>query len=232
MKALLKRILYSGLPVPGVCRWVIARAYRAGVFCVESLAFAGKLFWVEPVLRSVCESVGTGLRAERLPYMRGRGRIRLGNRVNLSGRSCFYFMHGMDVSPVIEIGDDTFVGNGCTFSAADSIRVGSHCLISACVRIHDNDGHPLDSERRRAGEPIGPDEAAPVVIEDNVWVGAGATVLKGVTIGENAVVGTGAVVAADVAPNTVVAGNPAKAVKTLGIAAKRHEEAQKGREEG
>lgn len=212
MKAQLKRFLYTGLPVPRFMRAVIAFAYRAGVFCVESLAFVKKLLWVEPVLRSVCENVGKGLRAERLPYMRGRGRLCIGDRVNLSGRSCFYFMHGMIEPPRIELGDDTFVGNGCTFSAGSSIRVGRHCLISACVRIHDNDGHPLDAERRRRGEPIGSGETAPVAIGDNVWVGAGATLLKGITIGENAVIGTGAIVTSDVAANTVVAGNPAKVV--------------------
>ena len=216
MKKQLKRLVYSGLPVPKLFRGVIAGLYRTGVFCVESLAFVKKLLWVEPVLRSVCEHVGAGLRAERLPYMRGKGWLRFGDRVNLSGRSCFYFMHGMGEPPLIEIGDETFVGNGCTFSAGSSIRVGNHCLVSACVRVHDNDGHPLDPGRRREGAPIGPDETAPVVIGDNVWLGAGATILKGVTIGENAVVGTGAVVAADVPPNAVVAGNPARVVKTLG----------------
>jgi acetyltransferase-like isoleucine patch superfamily enzyme len=147
--------------------------------------------------------------------MRGAGELVLGNNVNLSGRSCFYFLRGMGAAPRIEIGDHAFVGDACTFSAAAHIRVGKHCLVSALVRIHDNDGHPLDPERRRRNEPIRPDEAAPVVIEDNVWIGAGATVLKGVRIGENSVIGTGAVVTADVPANAVVAGNPARVVKEL-----------------
>ncbi|MDE0838047.1 MAG: acyltransferase [Kiritimatiellae bacterium] len=210
-----KRIVHAGLPVPRFIRPIIVACYQGGVFCVESGAFLLKLFWVEPILRSICESVGTHLRAERLPYMRGKGRIRIGNHVNLSGRSCFYFIHNVSEQPLIEIGDHTFVGNGCTFSAGREIRVGAHCLISALVRIHDNDGHPLDIKRRLNHEPIGDAEVAPVIIGDNVWIGAGATILKGVSVGDGSVIGTGAVVTADVPAGTVVAGNPAKVVKTL-----------------
>ena len=183
----MKKIVHAGLPLPGFLRPLIRGAYRAGVVLVEGLAFVRKLVWIEPVLRSVCESVGSHLRAECLPYMRGRGRIRLGQHVNLSGRSCFYFMHGIHESPLIQVGDHVFIGNGSTFSSAERIEVGDHCLISAEVRIHDNDGHPLDSERRLNGERINKGEVSPVIIEDNVWVGAGATILKGVRVGRNAV---------------------------------------------
>jgi acetyltransferase-like isoleucine patch superfamily enzyme len=208
-----KRILHAGLPLPGLLRGPIRGMYNAGVCMVEGLILVRKLIWVEPVLRSVCRRVGTGLRAERLPYIRGKGNLEIGSRVNLSGRSSFYFMRGMDAAPKIAIGDDAFVGNACTFSAASSIEIGNHALVSACVRVHDNDGHPADAERRRAGEPITPAEVAPVVIGENAWIGAEAIVLKGVTIGENAVIGAGAVVTRDVPANSVVAGNPAAIVR-------------------
>ncbi len=217
LKHMIKRLLYSGLPVPGVLRPVIRAGYRGGVWLVEATAFARKLFWVEPVLRSVCAHVGTGLRAERLPYMRGKGTLRLGDRVNLSGRSCFYFMDGVgEDAPEVSVGDGTFVGDACTFSAACRITVGKNCLIASMVRIHDNDGHPLDAARRRCGERISPAECKEVVIGDNVWIGAGAVILKGATLSENAVIGTGAIVTGDVPANTVVAGNPARVLKTLG----------------
>ena len=211
-KRLAKRILHSGLPVPRVVRPAIRGCYRAGVVFVESFAFLKKLFWVEPVLRSVCEHVGEGLRAERLPYMRGKGRLRIGDRVNLSGRSSFYFLSNMPQTPEIRIGNGVFIGNGCTLASAQRIEIGDHCLLAPMVRIHDNDGHPTDAARRRDGHPIGPDEAAPVIVEENVWLGASCTILKGVRIGANAIVGTGAVVTGDVPANAIVAGNPARIV--------------------
>ncbi len=201
--------------MPHFLRPLVRFLYRVGVGLVESLAFARKVFWVEPVLRSVCAEVGEGLRAEQLPYMRGKGQLWLGKEVNLSGRSCFYFMNGMSENPEIRVGDKTFIGHGCTFSAGTGIVVGTGCLISTCVRIHDNDGHPLDPERRRRNDPIRQDEAREVRIGNNVWIGAHAMVMKGVTIGDDAVVAAGSVVTHDVPSAAVVAGNPARVVKML-----------------
>lgn len=215
LKTLAKRVVYGGIPVPGAVRPVIRGLYAFGVFVVESSAFARKLFWVEPVLRSVCARVGQGLRAERLPYMRGKGRLLLGDNVNLSGRSCFFFMRALPDTPEICIGSQVFVGNDCTFSAAQSISVGDHCLISTGVRIHDNDGHPLDPAKRRTGGEITSEDVRPVVIEENVWVGADCRIMKGVRIGRNSVVGTGSVVTSDVPPDSLVAGNPARVVRSL-----------------
>jgi acetyltransferase-like isoleucine patch superfamily enzyme len=208
-----KRVLHSGIPIPRVCRPVIRGLYKIGVLIVELWAFVKKLLWIEPVVRSVCEHVGTGLRAECLPYMRGQGRLSLGDNVNLSGRSCFYFLSYMPETPESQIGSGVFIGNGCTLASARRIEIGDHCLLAPFVRIHDNDGHPTDAGKRREGRPIGPDDVAEVVIEDNVWLGASCTVLKGVRVGANSIVGTGAVVTSDVPPNSIVAGNPARVIR-------------------
>lgn len=206
-------LLRLRMPLPRLVRPAVRAVYRFGVAVVEGAAVLRRFLWIEPVLRSVCEGVGVGLRADCLPYIRGRGRLVIGDDVNLSGRSCFYFMSGMPWRPEILVGDRTFVGHGCTFSSARRIFVGRDCLISAGVRIHDNDGHPLDAERRRRKERILADETSEVIIGDNVWIGAGAVILKGVTIGDNAVVGAGAVVTSHVAADTVVAGNRAVVVR-------------------
>jgi acetyltransferase-like isoleucine patch superfamily enzyme len=124
-------------------------------------------------------------------------------------------MTGMSERPAIKVGDRTFIGHGCTFSAGTGIVVGAGCLISTFVRIADNDGHPLDPERRRRNDPLREDEARGVRIGNNVWIGAHAMVMKGVTIGDDAVVAAGAIVTHDVPPGAVVAGNPARVVKML-----------------
>jgi acetyltransferase-like isoleucine patch superfamily enzyme len=72
-------------------------------------------------------------------------------------------------------------------------------------------GHPIEPSQRRAFVT-----AKPIVIERNVWIAAGATIIGGVTVGENAVVAAGTVVTRDVPPNTLVAGNPARVIRTIG----------------
>lgn len=111
----------------------------------------------------------------------------------------------------IKIGDNVGM-SGCTVSAHESIIIGNHVLIGSGALITDSDAHSLDVEERRIG--IG-GESKPVVIEDDVFIGARAIILKGVTIGKGAVVGAGSVVAADVPPFSVVVGNPAQVVRKL-----------------
>jgi acetyltransferase-like isoleucine patch superfamily enzyme len=121
------------------------------------------------------------------------------------------------------IGDFTLL-NGALIMAEEKIDIGSHCLVSWNVGIADSDFHPLEPAQRmidaQALAPFFKDrpprpklETAPVKISDNVWIGMNAVILKGVTIGENSVVAAGSVVTKDVPANTVVAGNPAIAVK-------------------
>jgi acetyltransferase-like isoleucine patch superfamily enzyme len=116
--------------------------------------------------------------------------------------------------------------NGALIMAEERIEIGSYCLISWNVGIADSDFHPLEPAQRRVDAhalapffkdrpPRPPLRTAPVIISDNVWIGMNAVILKGVTIGENSVVAAGSVVSKSVSPNTVVAGNPAVAVKQL-----------------
>jgi acetyltransferase-like isoleucine patch superfamily enzyme len=125
----------------------------------------------------------------------------------------------------VTVGDFTLL-NGALVMAEDKIDIGSHCLISWNVGIADSDFHPLEPAQRlidaHALAPYLKDRpprpklrTGPVIISDNVWIGMNAVILKGVTIGENSVVAAGSVVTKSVAPNTVVAGNPAVAVKTF-----------------
>lgn len=109
----------------------------------------------------------------------------------------------------IHIGDYTLLSPGVNITSADAIHIGNNCMLAAEVVISDCDWHGLYNRIR----PFRC--SAPVQLEDNVWIGLRAIILKGVTIGENSVVGAGSVVVNDVPANTVVAGNPAKVIKTI-----------------
>lgn len=97
-------------------------------------------------------------------------------------------------------GENVFVNQGCTFFDQGGIRIGAGTMIGPKTNLITS-GHPVPPAERR--EYI---IAAPITIEDNVWIGVAATILPGVTIGENSVVGAGAIVTQDVPPNTLVTG--------------------------
>ena len=111
---------------------------------------------------------------------------------------------------VIRIGDDCGL-TGATLVAAERIEIGDRVLVGANATIVDTDFHPLDPQRRRASINAG--ATAPVVIEDDVFIGMNAVVLKGVRLGAGCVVGASSVVSEDVAPGATVAGNPARVVR-------------------
>lgn len=106
------------------------------------------------------------------------------------------------------IGKNVFINHDCTFLDIGGITIEDDVLIGPKVSLI-TESHPLNPSERKSLL------VKPIVIKRNAWIGAGATILPGVTIGENAVVAAGAVVSKDVPANTVVAGIPAKVVKTI-----------------
>jgi len=109
----------------------------------------------------------------------------------------------------IDIGDYCLICPGVRIDSANSIVIGNNCMLAAGAYVTDADWHDHYDRTR----PIG--KSAPVVLEDNVWIGEGAMVAKGVTIGANSIVGARALVVRDVPANTIVGGNPAELLKTL-----------------
>ena len=108
----------------------------------------------------------------------------------------------------ITIGASTHINNNVAIIATKStIVIGTRCLIGPNVTIFDSNFHSVDSGKRLASAPVG---AAPVTIGDNVFIGAGAIILKGVEIGDNVVIAAGSVVSSSVPSDLIVAGNPAK----------------------
>jgi acetyltransferase-like isoleucine patch superfamily enzyme len=121
----------------------------------------------------------------------------------------------------VEIGDGSTIVGGI-FMCAERITIGRNVIVSYHVTIADSDFHPIDAELRIqdaiANSPSGdrsrrpPLVSRPVTIEDDVWIGIGAIILKGVHVGRGARIQAGAVVTQDVPPGRTVAGNPAQLI--------------------
>jgi len=135
------------------------------------------------------------------------------SRVNLTGVRGQVILAAPNPSSRITIGNNSGL-SGAVIYAASSVTIGDHVNIGVNVRIYDSDVHPIDYNDRRAGAK---DRVAsqPVILEDDVWIGADAIILKGVRIGQAAIVGAGSVVAQDIPPFTVWAGNPARHIKDI-----------------
>ncbi|RUU87233.1 sugar O-acetyltransferase [Mesorhizobium sp. M7A.F.Ca.MR.176.00.0.0] len=117
----------------------------------------------------------------------------------------FYTTGGSD----IRVGRNVFINQNCTFYDLGGLDIADDVMIGPNVSLITS-GHPLEPSRRRAFTT-----AKPIVIERNVWIAAGATVIGGVTVGENSVVAAGSVVTRNVPPNTLVGGNPANVIRSI-----------------
>ncbi len=111
---------------------------------------------------------------------------------------------------VIHIGEATNIMNGTEIFAVKRVRLGKCCLVGARTVILDSDFHGLDP-RQRGSAGV----SKPVEIQDNVWIGMGVMILKGVTIGKDAVIGASCVVARDVPAGAIVIGNPMRIVGSV-----------------
>lgn len=146
-------------------------------------------------------------------------RVTIGEGSNIEGRIVLE-----RAGVTVRIGSRTHVGGNTLLDAACGIEIGDDVLVAFDVLVMDHDSHALrfaDRSGDVAAWMAGRKDwtqvpCAPVRIRDKVWIGARVCILKGVEIGEGAVVGTGSVVTKDVAPWTVVAGNPARVVRELG----------------
>jgi acetyltransferase-like isoleucine patch superfamily enzyme len=118
----------------------------------------------------------------------------------------FYTTGGADIS----VGRNVFVNQNCTFYDLGGLDIADDVMIGPNVSIITS-GHPIEPSQRRAAVV-----AKPIAIGRNVWIAAGVTIIGGLTVGENSVVAAGSVVTKDVPPNTLVGGNPARVIRSIG----------------
>lgn len=130
------------------------------------------------------------------------------------------FAHGGDIT----VGEWSYVSAGTRIWSAASIKIGDRVLIAHNVNIFDSLTHPLGEDDRHkhfkeittSGHPRHVDLGErPVAVHDDAWIGAGAIVLRGVTIGTGAIIAAGAVVTKDVRARSIVAGNPAVVIREM-----------------
>ncbi|MFP3126376.1 MULTISPECIES: sugar O-acetyltransferase [Bacillaceae] len=114
-----------------------------------------------------------------------------------------------DLGYNIHVGKNFYAGYNCTILDMAEVRIGDDCMIGPNVGIY-TAGHSIEpKDRNKSGYAI------PIGIGNSVWIGGNCVILPGITIGDNSIVAGGSVVTKDVPPNTIVAGNPAKPLRTI-----------------
>jgi acetyltransferase-like isoleucine patch superfamily enzyme len=213
LRGIRRAVLDFSVPAPRVLTAPILAVYLAGRTAYHFLL---RVFVCEPMFKAYCTRYGRNLHTGvYIHFVQGQGELIVGDNVTIDGKCDISFAARYTERPTLIIGNDTFISHFTTFTVGDRITVGNHCQIASNVTILDAPGHPLDPVARREGQPAPRDQVRPVTIEDNVWIGQRAIILPGVTIGQGSVVSAGAVVMTSVPPNVLVAGNPARQIRTI-----------------
>lgn len=163
------------------------------------------------VMRAVAESAGRlPLFIGRTPKLIIRGAFTVGDNFRMRSSVVRSLIEVSDGGR-LEIGDHVFINQGAVIAATDRISIGDRVDIGDAVRIYDSNFHPV--------KPGGQTKVAVVVIESDVWIASGATILPGVQIGRASVIAAGATVTKSVPSGSIVAGNPAQVIGTFEVPA-------------
>lgn len=212
-RGLYRGILNFSVPAPRL----ITRPVLLVVLAVRATYyFLIRVFWCEPLFKAYCKSYGRGLHTGSfLHWVQGEGDLIMGNNVVVDGKCSFLFAARYSDRPTLRVGDGTAIGHGCSFTVGKEITLGKYCRIAAHIQMFDAPGHPADPARRLAGKPADPEDVRPITIGDNVWIGNNAVIYPGVAIGDNSIVAVGSVVMSSVPSNALIAGNPARQIRSL-----------------
>jgi len=157
--------------------------------------------------------VGKHLQLQRLPVVSGHTILHIGDDVRFSGSFAVYSGR-FGNRPTLRIGNRVFIGSNVTVTCNQEVVIEDDVLIASNCRISDYDGHPSSLEKRISKGAPDPEDIRPVRIRKGAWIGCGSHIFKGVTIGAGSIVGANSVVTHDVPAYCVVAGSPARVVKT------------------
>lgn len=188
------------------------------------LYLAGKLNYESALIKSfyskgnIDQSVHFSLSTNLQNLSKNRNSITIGKQSNIEGLLLVYSYGGN-----IKIGDFCSLSPNSRIISTENIIIGNRVLIAHNVNIIDNNSHPINAELRHKdfleSFTIGMQpydlNAAPIIIEDDVWIGHDTTILKGVKIGKGAIIGACSLVTKDVEAWSVNVGNPLRLVKYL-----------------
>ena len=173
--------------------------------------FIMEKFLYVPIFKARCEKCGRGLSLPNgIPWIEGNLKIIIGDDVSIDD-NIFLSGHVQD-KPLLTIGNRVGLGYKAVISVGKNIQIGNDCMIAGECFIADNDGHPIYPAARLRRDAVSEKDIKAIIIEDNVWIGTRAVILKGVTIGKGSIISANSVVTRSIPAYSIAMGIPAKVI--------------------
>lgn len=180
---------------------------------VNSMA---RIFYWTPVFKTRTSFCGKRFYLySGMPLVLGNLDLRIADNVRMSGLSTLCGRSCAKDTPQLLIGSNVDIGWQNTLAVGTKIVIGNNVRLAGKVFLAGFPGHPLDAQKRALGLPEEDSQVGDIILEDDVWLATGVTVMAGVRIGKGTVVAAGSVVTHDLPANVVAAGMPAKVIKEI-----------------
>jgi acetyltransferase-like isoleucine patch superfamily enzyme len=198
--------------IPGVHRLL----YGLHLFACQVWHSLVQFWYFTPLFKSRLERAPKVLELySGMPQVGGVLTVQIGEGCRISGRSSLFGRSAARQTPLLRVGRNVDIGWQNTIAVGTKVILGDHVRLAGNVYLAGFPGHPVDAAARARGEPETDEQVGDIILEDNVWLATGVTVLAGVRIGRNSIIGAGSVVTKDIPANVIAAGSPAKVIRVL-----------------
>ena len=217
----LARMLYASAMVLRHASVPVIPGLHRSLYALQTTAFGAlgsilRILWFTPLFQSRLKRPAPRLYVYGgLPLVTGPLEIEIGADCRISAASTFSGRAASASPPRLTVGSNVDIGWQTTIAAGGLVHIGNNVRIAGRAFLAGYPGHPIDATARAAGAPDTEDQVGDIVIEDDVWLATGVTVLAGVRIGRGTIVAAGSVVTRDLPPFVVAAGAPARPVRRL-----------------
>lgn len=209
----LKKIINFELPAP---KFLFTPLYSLYRFLQSLLSNLMRILFWTPLFKGRLQQVGRNLNLYGgLPYISGLLTIKIGNNCRVSGHSTFTGRSCSKITPTLILGNNIDIGWMTTIAVGSKVEIGDNARIAGRTLLAGYPGHPFEAKARAQGLPETNEQVGDIVIENDVWLATGVSVMAGVRIGQGTIVAAGSVVTRDLPPMVLAAGIPAKVIRTL-----------------
>ena len=211
--ALIRGLRLLELPAPRLLYKPLYTVHRS---VTGLLAAVVRVVYWTPLFKSRCADTGRQLYLYGgMPYLSGPLHIRYGDGCRISGHSTFSGRSASRKTPELILGNNIDIGWMSTIAVAGKVDIGNNVRIAGRAFIAGYPGHPLNAAERAAGLPDYDDQTGDIIVEDDVWIATGVTILPGVRIGKRSIIAAGSVVTRDIPADVVAGGTPAMVIRSL-----------------
>jgi acetyltransferase-like isoleucine patch superfamily enzyme len=209
----IKALLHFELPAP---RFLLRILYVLFCSVRNLISSLTRIFFWTPLLRGRLNKLGKNLNLYGgLPYISGQLTIELGDNCRVSGHTTFSGRTCSAKIPTLIVGDNVDIGWMTTIAVGRRVDIGNNVRIAGRTILAGYPGHPLDPIARAQGLPETDEQVGDIILEQDVWLATGVSVMAGVRIGHGAIIAAGSIVTHDIPPMVLAGGIPAKVIRCL-----------------